>query len=118
VRRFYWPCALLAAGFIAWAHVHTDEIPVIFGFLIILGMLLGAAFRGRFVCSWLLLGAAVPIMELLVHFALVRAPYPASSLSSIAVIAWVAMAPPLIGVALGTWIRSVYGRRANPGCDT
>jgi hypothetical protein len=105
MNRLYWPCVLTVAGFMAWAHVHTDEIPVIFGFLIILGSLLGAVFESRFVVSWLLPGAAVPTMEILLHFGLVQAPYAASSFRTIAVIALIALVPPLVGVALGTWVR-------------
>jgi hypothetical protein len=103
--RMYWPCLLAATAFVAWAHVHTDEVPVVFGFLLVLGVALGAAFPRRFVVSWLVLGTAVPLMEILVHFAWVHAPYGASPLSAIPLIALVALAPPLVGVGVGAGMR-------------
>ena len=73
-----WLCVLVGAGFIRWAHAHTDEIPVVLGFILILSALLGGVFPGRPWLTGLLLGAQPFIVETLVHFHVVHAPYPPS----------------------------------------
>jgi hypothetical protein len=74
----YWVCVLAVAGFVGWTHDHTDEIPVVLGFVLILSTVLGVMFPRRALITGLLTGAPVFIVETLVHYSLIRAPYPPS----------------------------------------
>lgn len=91
--------------FMMWAHLHTDEIPVVFAFLAAIGFALGAAVPGRFVWSWIAPAMGIPGAEMLVHYSLARAPYHGSALPTIAAIAGVSLVPSLAGVALGRGLR-------------
>lgn len=105
MKALYWTAALCGAAFLGWAHCHTDEIPVVFGFVIIVGALLGALAPARFILSWAITGAPIPIVETLVHYSLIHAPYPAGEgLPFVALIAYV---PAAIGVGLGAGIRRI-----------
>jgi hypothetical protein len=106
----YWIAVLAGTGFLFFAHSHTDEIPVVFGFVIIVGAILGALMPRRAILSWFLTGAPIPIVETLVHYSLIRAPYPASEgLPFVALIAYV---PAAIGVAIGAGLRRFIGTAA------
>lgn len=72
----YWISVLAAAAFIGWSHDHTDEIPVILGFILILSGILGVVFPSHPLITGFLLGAPVFLVETLVHFRLIGAPYP------------------------------------------
>jgi hypothetical protein len=102
-RAAYWMVALLGAVFLGWAHVHTDELPIVLGFVLITGAVLGAMAPQRFLLSWLIAGAPVPIMETLVHYRLLTAPWPISE--ALPLNALVAFVPALIGVAIGAGVR-------------
>ena len=103
----YWITAVCGATFLGWAHCHTDEIPIVLGFVIIVGAVLGAISPRRFALSWAITGAPVPIVETLVHFSLIHAPYPpGEGLPFVALIAYV---PAAIGVALGAGARRMIG---------
>ena len=75
----YWISVLAAAGFIGWSHDHTDEIPVILGFILILSAVVGFVFPSHPLMTGFLLGAPVFLVETLVHFSLMGAPYKASA---------------------------------------
>lgn len=108
----YWITALAGAGFVGWAHDHTDELPIVLGFVLILGVILGALWPRRFLLSWAIAGAPVPIVETLVHFRLIGAPYPVSQALPLA--ALVAYVPAVIGVAAGAGLRWVTQSAAVP----
>jgi hypothetical protein len=103
MKAFYWPCLALAVGFLVWADTHTDEVPVVLGFVLIAGAVLGAAFPDRFVLSAAVTGGALFLAETLVHFSTLPAPYPPG-----ANLPWPALfgyVPALIGVAVGVAMR-------------
>jgi hypothetical protein len=106
----YWIVALVGAGFLGFAHCHTDELPIVLGFVIIVGTLLGALSPRRFLLSWVITGAPIPIVETLVHYSLIHAPYPASEgLPFVALIAYI---PAAIGVGVGVGLRKAIGTAA------
>lgn len=88
-----------------WAHTHSDEILVIFGFLFVLGLGLGSFFPSRFVASGVVLGVAPLAAELLVHFGVLHPKWPATPLGSLPVIALVLQLPANLGAALGWAMR-------------
>jgi hypothetical protein len=94
----YWIAAALGAGFVGFAHCHTDEIPVVFGFVIVVGAVLGGIAPRRAVLSWAIVGAPVPIVEMLVRYSLLQAPWPPSANPLVGFVAYV---PAAIGVAAG-----------------
>ena len=73
-----WFCVLAGAAFIGWTHAHTDEIPVVLGFILILSALLGGVFPRRPWLTGFLMGVPPFIVETLHHFGLIHAPYPPS----------------------------------------
>jgi hypothetical protein len=114
MKRAYWFAVIFCAGFLGWAHCHTDEIPVVFGFVIIAGAILGALSPRRAVVSWALVGAPILVAEILVHYSLVHAPYPATPLKNLPLIALVVYVVAAIGVALGAGARKIAGTAAIP----
>ena len=100
--------AWLGAAFLGWAHDHTDEIPIVFGFVLLIGAILGALGPRRFLASWAIAGAPIPIVETLVRYRWMTAPWPAGEASPLN--ALVAAVPALIGVALGTLFHNVKFR--------
>jgi hypothetical protein len=110
----YWVCVLVVAGFIGWTHDHTDEIPVVLGFVLILNTILGVMFPRRALVTGLLTGVPPFIVETLVHFAVIRAPYPAG-----AGLPWAALLgliPALGGAFFGAAVRQLNettGARGN-----
>jgi len=100
----YWIIALAGAAFLGFAHCHTDEIPIVFGFVIIVGAILGALAPRRFLLSWAITGAPVPIVEMLVHYSLLSAPWPKSDNPWVGLVAYV---PAAIGVAVGVGARKI-----------
>lgn len=98
-----WVCVLAGAVFIGWTHAHTDEIPVVLGFILILSSILGCVFPRRPWLTGFLMGAPPFIVETLLHFALIRAPYRAS-----AGLPWAALfafVPAMGGAFLGSAVR-------------
>jgi hypothetical protein len=73
-----WLCVAAGAAFIGWTHAHTDEIPVVLGFVLIIGAGLGGVFPRRPWLTGFLLGAPVFVVETGVHYSLIGAPYPPS----------------------------------------
>jgi len=107
MRIVYWPCLLAASAFLVWAHTHTDELPIVLGFVLITGAILGAVFPRQFPATALVIGAAVFVAETLVHFSVLRAPYPPSmGLPWVALVAYV---PAILGVGLGAGLRRLAG---------
>jgi hypothetical protein len=74
-----WICVLAAAAFVGWSHAHTDEIPVVLGFVLILSAILGGVFPRWPWMTGFLMGTPVFLVETLVHFSVIRAPYPPSA---------------------------------------
>jgi hypothetical protein len=114
MRNVYWISLVAAAAFLGWANLHTDEVPILLGFVLIAGGLLGVINPKRFLISLAVIGAPLPIVETLLHFGLVSAPYPASPLAALPVIALVSYAAALIGVAAGAGVRRMTRSAAIP----
>jgi hypothetical protein len=107
----YWISVLAASVFIGWTHDHTDEIPVVLGFVLILSVILGACFPRRPLLTGFLLGAPVFLVETLVHFHVITAPYPPS-----AGLPWAALfafVPAFGGALFGAAMRHL-NKEANP----
>jgi hypothetical protein len=103
MKVLYWPCLMAAAGFLIWAHTHTDELPIVLGFVLIASALVAAVFPDMFLITGLVTGASLFAAETLVHFSLLRAPYPASS-----GLPWAALfgyVPAILGVGIGLGAR-------------
>jgi hypothetical protein len=98
-----WIAVVAGASFIGWTHAHTDEIPVVLGFALILSAVLGGIFPRRPWLTGFFLGAPVFLVELLVHFSVVRAPYPPSA--GIPWAALTALVPAMGGAFFGSAIR-------------
>jgi len=106
-----WLCVLAAATFIGWTDAHTDEIPVVLGIVLILSALLGGVFPRRPWLTGFLTGAPPFVVETLVHFLIVHAPYKPS-----AGIPWPALlglVPAMGGAFFGSAIRHL-NNQANP----
>jgi hypothetical protein len=99
----YWAVAPAGALFLAWAHTHTDELPIVFGFVLIVGAVLGALAPRLFPISWLIAAAPLPIVETLVRYKALNATWPTSEANPLA--ALVAAVPAAIGVAVGAGLR-------------
>jgi hypothetical protein len=105
MKVVYWPWLASTAAFLIWASTHTDELPVVLGLVLLSGALLAAIFPRMSAVTALVIGACVFIAETLVHFAVLRAPYPASS-----GIPWVALLgyiPAIMGVGIGVSVRKL-----------
>jgi uncharacterized membrane protein YhhN len=104
-------CVLSAASYIGWSHAHTDEIPVVLGFVLILSATLGGVFPGRPWITGFLLGAPVFLVETLVHYSVIRAPYPPSA--GLPWPALLAFIPAMGGAFFGSAVRHL-NKKANP----
>ncbi|HXE64245.1 MAG TPA: hypothetical protein VN519_11940 [Bryobacteraceae bacterium] len=103
MRRAHWPAVFAAAIFIGWAHSHTDEIPVVLGFVLLLSAILGLAFPSRPWLTGLIVGLPPFLVETLVHFGVIHAPYPASK--GIPWAALLGLVPGIGGALFGSAIR-------------
>jgi hypothetical protein len=111
MSRLQWVCVLAGSIFIGWSHAHTDEIPVVLGFVLILSAALGLIFPAKPWLTGFLMGAPLFLVETLVHFSLVHAPYPPSS-----GLPWNALfgfVPALGGAFFGSAVRNL-NKEANP----
>src|SRR5271170_7243173 len=107
-----WLFVLAAAVLIGWTHVHTDEIPLVLGLVLLLSTLLGAVFPRRPWLTGFLTGAPVFLVETLVHFSVIRAPYPPSA--GLPWAALTAFVPAMGGAFLGSVIQNL-NHQAHPG---
>jgi hypothetical protein len=107
----YWICVLAGAGFAGWTHAHTDEVPVVLGIVLTLSAILGGAFPRRPWLTGFLLGAPVFLVETLVHFRLIGAPYPPSA--GLPWAALVAFIPAMGGAFFGSAVRHL-NKEVNP----
>jgi hypothetical protein len=103
MKWLYWLCLFAAAAFLVWADTHTDELPIVLGFVVIAGAILGAAFPRQSTATSLVVGAAMFIAETMVRFSVLRAPYPPAK--GLPWAALVAYAPAILGVGLGAGFR-------------
>ncbi len=106
-----WVCVLAGAGFIGWSHDHTDEIPVVLGFVLLLSAGLGLVFPRWPWMTGLLIGAPVFLVETLVHFGVIGAPYPPSK--GLPWAALVAFIPSMGGAFFGSAMRHL-NKHVNP----
>ena len=78
MKRAQWPCVFAAAIIIGWTHSRTDEVPVVLGLVLLLSAILGLVFPSRPWLTGLIIGLPPFFVELLVHFHVIHAPWPAS----------------------------------------
>ncbi len=98
-----WVCVLAGAGFVGWSDAHTDEIPVVLGFVLIISAILGGVFPKRPWLTGFLMGAPMFLVEALVHFSVVHAPYaPSAGLPWPALLGFV---PAMGGAFFGSAVR-------------
>jgi uncharacterized membrane-anchored protein YitT (DUF2179 family) len=103
MKSLYWLGLMLATGFLIWAHTHTDELPIVLGFVLIVSALVAAVFPDMVVYTGIITGASLFVAEMLVHFSVLSAPYPAST-----GLPWVALfgyVPAILGVGIGVGVR-------------
>jgi hypothetical protein len=108
-----WTCVLAGAAFIGWCHAHTDEVPVVLGIILILSTFLSLVFPRWPWLTGFLLGAPVFLVETLVHFSVIHAPYPPSS-----GLPWAALlgfVPAMGGAFFGSAIRHLNSQRKHAG---
>ena len=108
MSRAYWPSVCISATFLVWTHTHTDEIPVVLGFVLLLSILLTALFPQHFIVSAAVTGVSLFCAEILVYFSILKAPYPAGQ-----GVPWAALTgyvPALLGMGLGLAIRDTTAR--------
>jgi hypothetical protein len=110
MKTAYWIIAVAGACFVGWADDHTDETPIILGFVLIFGAVLGSLAPRRFLLSWAIAGAPVFIVEVLVFYRVISAPWPSAPGSPFVALA--AYVPALIGVAVGAGLRRATGTMA------
>ena len=110
-QTMQWSCVLAASLFIGWTHDHTDEIPVVLGFVLLLSAILGLAFPRRPWLTGLLTGIPVFVVETMVHFKWIGAPYGASA--GIPWVALVALIPAMGGAFFGSAMRHL-NKEVNP----
>jgi uncharacterized membrane protein YhhN len=100
-----WACVLGGAFFIAWSDAHTDEIPVVLGFALVVSAVLGIAFPRLPWVTGFLIGIQPFFVEMLAHLLIVHTPYKPS-----AGIPWPALLgliPAMGGVFFGSAIRNL-----------
>jgi hypothetical protein len=108
-----WICVLTVATFIGWTDAHTDEIPVVLGFVLLLSAVLGAVFPRWPWITGFLTGAPPFIVETLVHFLVVHAPYrPSAGIPWPALLGFV---PALGGAFFGSAIRHLNKQAKHAG---
>lgn len=108
-----WACVVISACLIAWAHDHTDEVPVVLGLILILSAILGGVFPRRPWLTGFLMGVSPFIVETLLHYGLIRAPYPASS--GLPWAALFAFVPAFGGAFFGSAVRSLSRQQKRAG---
>jgi hypothetical protein len=109
--KWFW--ILAGGGFIGWTHAHTDEIPVVLGFILILSSILGGVFPRRPWLTGFLMGAPPFMVETLHHYALIRAPYPPSD--GLPWAALFAFVPAFGGAFFGSAVRHLSKQEKHAG---
>lgn len=102
-RVAQWICVLAGAGFVGWSHAHTDEIPVVLGFVLIISAILSGIFPRWPWMTGFLMGAPPFVVETLAHFYLIRVPYGRSA--GLPWAALVAFIPAMGGAFFGSAVR-------------
>ena len=110
MSKLYWPCLIAAAFFIGWCDTHTDEIPIVLGFVLIICGALGLLWPQYFLLTGIVVGLSVFAAETLVNFGVLRAPYP--SKPGLPWPALLALIPAMVGAAAGAGIRRMATARA------
>jgi hypothetical protein len=107
-----WVCVLAGALYIGWTHAHTDEVPVVLGFILLISTMLGGIFPQRPWLTGLLLGVPPFIVENLVRFSVIHAPYgPSAGVPWAALLAFV---PAMGGAFFGSAVRHLQKKESNP----
>lgn len=95
--KVYAASQLTACLLLGLFYTRTDEIPVILGFTLVLGFILGFAFPKRSLYSWVLLGLMGPLTESLIPILHIRVPFAAGHPGP----AFVLLLPALLGTFTG-----------------
>jgi hypothetical protein len=82
---------------------HTDEIPIVLGFVLIASALLAVVFPRRFIISAAIIGVCLFVAETLVHYSALHAPYSAGT--DLPWMALVGYVPAVLGTAFGVGVR-------------
>src|SRR5712664_2938306 len=105
MKLVYLLCLIAMVAFLIWAHTHTDELPIVLGFVLITSGVLAAVFPREFLWTGIAAGGSLFIAETLVYFSVLHAPYPVSR-----GLPWVALfgyVPAAIGVGIGIAARRI-----------
>jgi len=108
--KLYWPCLIASTLFIGWCDTHTNEIPVVLGFVLIISGALGLLWPQYFLITGVVIGLSLFMAETLVNFGALRAPYPAKP--GLPWPALLALIPAMVGAAAGAGIRRMTTARA------
>jgi hypothetical protein len=100
--------SFLASSLVAWTAVHTDEETFTLALILLLALLLGAAFPRYTIATVALVGLPVSVMETLANYGFVRAPYPVSP--GISWAALIALVPATLGTLAGMGMRNLFRR--------
>jgi hypothetical protein len=108
-----WICVLGSAVFVGWSDAHTDEIPVVLGFVLLLSAILGGAFPRRPWLTGFLMGAPMFLVETLAHFLVIRVPYtPSAGLPWPALLGFI---PAMGGAFFGSAVRHLNRHTSTAG---
>jgi uncharacterized membrane protein YhhN len=106
-----WICVLACAVFVGWSDAHTDEIPVVLGFVLLLSAILGGIFPRQPWLTGFLMGAPMFLVETLAHFSVIRVPYtPSAGLPWPALLGFI---PAMGGAFFGSAVRHL-NRHSSP----
>ena len=106
-----WVCILAGAVLIGWTHAHTDEVPVVLGLILLLSAILGGVFPRWPWMTGFFLGVPPFIVETLVHYSVIHAPYsPSVGLPWGATFAFI---PAMGGAFFGSAVRH-FKKESNP----
>jgi len=108
-----WICVLGGAVFVGWCDAHTDEIPVVLGFVLLLSAILGGVFPARPWLTGFLMGAPMFLVETLAHFSVIHVPYtPSAGLPWAALLGFI---PAMGGAFFGSAVRHLKRHSSHAG---
>jgi len=108
-----WTCVLACAVFAGWSDAHTDEIPVVLGFVLLLSAILGGVFPRQPWITGFLMGAPMFLVETLAHFSVIHVPYtPSLGLPWAALLGFI---PAMGGALFGSALRHLNGHPGTAG---
>ena len=94
-------------------HDHTDEIPIVLGSILILSSILAGIFPRRPWLTGIIIGVPPFIVETLLHYGLIHAPYPPSA--GLPWVALFALIPAMGGAFFGSAVRRLGRQEKHAG---